>query len=124
MKKTVFTFALSLLLSLGAMAQSKNEARALKTSKAKIELIEKTVKLSDSEKETYIELSKAYVLNHLSLRDLKQSDPAAFKSGIKENNADFKNKLTAAFGKEKATEIMDASKKKKKNGKKKKNKKN
>ncbi|MEP3838649.1 MAG: hypothetical protein ABJM36_13435 [Algibacter sp.] len=122
MKKSLLTLVLGLLISVTAMAQSKNEARAIKTTNNKIEQIEKTIELTDSEKETFIELNKAYVIKHFELRDLKESDPDTFKSGVKANKADFTKKLNAALGKERATEIIKASKKKKKNKKGKKNK--
>lgn len=114
MKKTVLTVIVGLLISVSVMAQSKNEARALKTTNNKIEQIEQTTQLSDSEKETFFELNKAYVLKHFDLKALKKSDPAKYKKEVKANNADFRKKLTAALGKERATEIINAGKKKKK----------
>lgn len=113
MKKSLLTIALGLLISVSAMAQSKNEKRAIKTTNQKIEKIEKTLTLSDTEKETYSELNKVYLVNHFDLRELKKSDPAKFKSGIKANKADFMKKLAAALGKDRANEIVKASKGKK-----------
>ncbi|MDN3663920.1 hypothetical protein ACFFU1_15125 [Algibacter miyuki] len=120
MKKSLLTLVLGLLISVSTMAQSKNEARAIKTTNNKIELIEKSIKLTNIEKETFIELNKAYVTKHFDLKPLKESDPATYKTEVKANNADFRKKLTAALGKERATEIINASKKKKNNKKKKK----
>jgi len=124
MKKIVLTVIAGLLISVSVMAQSKSEARALKVTNNKIEKIEQITKLSDSEKETFSELNKAYAVKHFDLRALKESDPATYKKEVKANRVDLMKKLTAALGKERATEIMDAGKKKKTNaGKKKKNKK-
>lgn len=120
MKKSILTLVLGLLISVSAIAQSKNETRAIKTTNNKIKLIEQTIALSDSEKATFTELNVAYVTKHLDLKPLKESDPEAHKAEVKANNADLKKKLSAALGKERATEILAASKKKK--NKKKKNK--
>jgi hypothetical protein len=115
MKKIVLTLVLGLLISISAMAQSKNDKRATKATDRKIEKIEKTTKLSDSEKETFTELNKAFAIKHFSLREeLKESDPAKYKEEVKANRADFNKKLTAALGKARAKEIIAASKVKKK----------
>ncbi|CAH8283017.1 hypothetical protein EV196_1024 [Mariniflexile fucanivorans] len=118
MKKSILTVLAVLLISISAMAQSKNEKRAIKATNNKIELIEKITKLSDLEKETFTELNNAFAIKHFSLRDLKESDPAKYKEEVKANGADFAKKLTAALGKERSTEIINASKKKKNNKKK------
>lgn len=114
MKKSLLTLVLGLLISASALAQSKNETRAIKVTNNKIERIEQVTTLSDSEKETFSELNKAYISNHFDLKPLKESDPAKYKTEVKANKADFKKKMTSALGKERATEIMNASKNKKK----------
>lgn len=116
--KIFLTLALGLLISVSTMAQSKNEKRISKLTDKKIEKIELVTKLSDSEKETFHEINKAYLTKHYSLKELKESDPAQFKTEIKANKKDLETKLIAAFGKERATEILSAAKKKKKKKKK------
>ncbi|MDO6736313.1 hypothetical protein [Wenyingzhuangia sp. 2_MG-2023] len=113
MKKILLTVVLGLLISVSTMAQSKNEKRAIKITNNKIELIEKSIELSESEKETFIEFNKAYISKHLDLRALKKSDPAKYKTEVKANKNNLIKKLNDAFGKERATEIMNAGKKKK-----------
>lgn len=115
MKRIVLTLALGLLISMSVLAQSKNEQRATNVTNKKIETIEKTTKLSDSEKETYFELNKAYVIKHFNLKDeFKESDPDKFKIEVRANNVDLNKKITAAFGKTRAKEIIAAAKVKKK----------
>ena len=115
MKKIVLTLVLGLLVSLSVIAQSKDEKRATNATNKKIETIQKTIELLDSEKEIYFELNKVFAIKHFSLRDeLKESDPAKFKEEVKANGADFRKKLTAALGKARAKEIIAASKVKKK----------
>jgi hypothetical protein len=113
MKKIIFTLLVGVLISISAMAQSKNEARALRITNNKIEQIEQITELSDSEKETFFELNKVYLQKHFDLKELKKSDPAKYKTERKANKADFMKKLTVALGKERATEITKAGKKKK-----------
>jgi hypothetical protein len=114
MKKSLLTLVLGLLISVSAMAQSKNEKRFSKMTDKKIEKIELVTKLSDSEKETFHKLNKAYLTKHFSLKELKESNPAEFKTEIKANKNNLETKLIAAFGKKRATEILNAGKKKKK----------
>lgn len=110
MKKSLLAFVVGLLVSVSVMAQSKNEKRAIKTTNKKIAQIEKTVELTDTEKEAYADLYKVYILNHFELKGLKESDRSKFKEEVKKNNKDLKEKLASAVGKERADEIINASK--------------
>lgn len=114
MKKILMTLVLGLLISVSTMAQSKDEQKAIKAANKNIERVEKTIKLTDAERETYFELKKSFAMTHNSLKPLKESDPAKYKAGVKENGADFSKKLTKAFGEERAAEIKKAGKKPKK----------
>jgi hypothetical protein len=110
MKKTILTFALGIFITVGAMAQSKTERRAINSTNKKIEQIEMTTQLSDSEKETYSKLNTAYMIKHFEIRDeLKKSDPAKFNTERKANNADFNKKIIAAFGEARAKQIKTAA---------------
>jgi hypothetical protein len=110
MKKTIITFILGLFITLGAMAQSKIERRAINSTNKKIEQIQMTTSLSDSEKETYSKLNTAYMIKHFEIRDeFKESDPAKFNIERKANNADFDKKITVAFGETRAKEIKTAA---------------
>lgn len=110
MKKFLLTLVLGLFISITTIAQSNSEKRAANGTKKSIANIEKTIKLSDAEKETYAELNNAYLLNHFELQEMKKSDPAAFKKGIKANKADYIEKLTNSLGKERTDEILAALK--------------
>ena len=114
MKKVLLTLLFGVLISVTAMAQKANKRidRLVDKDLAKIEA---TVTLEDSEKEKYLELKKAYLTNHFSASDkYKESDKDILKQKIKENKDQFESEVNAAFGKERAAEILAAGSKGKK----------
>lgn len=110
MKKRIVALVFGLLINVSVMAQSKAEKRALKVTNKKIEKIEAVTELSELEKKTYRELNQAYLIKHFEIEKYKETDPAQFKTEIRINNKAFMTKLTEVLGKERAKEIIKASK--------------
>ena len=111
MKKLALTLITGLLISVSALAQSKIEKRAL----AQVEKVETTIKLTDDEKEKYLELQKTRLSNQVAIaKEFKKDDKETFKVKAKENRQQFQKDVIKTFGKTRGKEIIKASKVKKK----------
>lgn len=112
MKKSLFTLVLGLLISVAAMAQSKNDRRAETIIQKEITKIEASLTLEDEEKETFKKIKKEQVLKHIEIvEEFKTKDPVLFKQKVRENNQSYNKSMFEAFGKPRAREIFAAIKK-------------
>ena len=121
MKKTILFLVFSIALSSSLFAQKDLDKKVDKKVNAYIEIVESKLPLSTEEKKTLVLLKKAHVKATFEINEKYEKGTAALKDKRKANNKKFSKSLSKAFGKERAQEIKEASKKDKTKKKKKKN---
>lgn len=92
------------------MAQSKVDKKVTKF----VQVIEEKIELTDSEKEVFIKLKTAQLTKQTEVASLKTDNPAQFKKEVKKARKNFNTDFIKAVGKERAKEIIEATRKKKK----------
>ena len=121
MKKTILLLVFSIALSSSVFAQKNSGAKIDKRVNAYIETVESKITLTDKEKATLISLRKAHATSLYEINEKYEKGSEELKEQRKLNNKEFSSSLTKAFGKERAKEIKNASKKNKNKKKKKRN---
>ena len=117
MKKIILFLVLSVVVSGSLFAQKNADKKIQKRTDAYVTLVESKITLTEEEKEKLIELKKEHTKSSFQITAEYKGKPE-LKAKRKESNKKFSAALKKAFGKERAQEIVKASKKNKKNKKK------
>ena len=114
MKKVILFFVFSIVLSGSLFAQKGADKKIQKRIDSYISLVESKITLTKEEKEKLIVLKTEQTKSSFQITAEHKGTPE-LKVKRKESNKKYSLALTEAFGKERAKEIVKASKRKKKN---------
>ena len=117
MKKTILLLVFSIAMCSSLFAQNTTDKKIDKRVNAFVEAVEDNLKITDEEKKTIVTLRKGHAIAFFEINEKYEKGSAEIKEHRKENNKEFSKLLTIAFGKNRAKEIMNASKKNKGKGK-------
>ncbi|MBF8148759.1 hypothetical protein ITJ86_02550 [Winogradskyella sp. F6397] len=111
MKKTIVLLVLSIAMCSTVFAQKNLEKRIDKRVDTYVERVESNMTLSDKEKKTLVSLREAHAIAFYEIKEKYEKGSAENKEKRKENNREFARSLNEAFGKARAKEIKNASRK-------------
>jgi len=120
MKKLIILLVFSLAINSSIFAQKSQEQKIERKVLAYIEAVESKTTITSEEKETITVLKKEHLNAIAEIGEKYEKGSDDLKAKRKESNKKYSKALSKAFGKERAKEIISASKKNKKNKKKKK----
>ena len=121
MKKVLVFLVFSVVLSSSLFAQKNGDKKIQKRVNSYVEAVESKITLSKEEKEKLIVLKTEQTKSSSEITAQYKGTPE-LKAKRKESNKEYSKALSKAFGKDRAKEIISASKKNKKNKKNKKKK--
>ena len=116
MKKIVVLLIFSLAINSSLFAQKNLDKKV----NSYVETVESKTTLTSKEKETITAFKKTHLMAIAEISKNYEKGSSELKEKRRESNKQFSKSLTEAFGKQRAKEIVSASKKNKKNKKKKK----